>query len=64
MTKMLRSHQGLVQHSSSQALEMYSVMQVTQQSLSVHDMLRSVEDVIKGVVFEEGQPSLYDGLRA
>ena len=43
---------------------MYSVMQVTQQSLSVHGMLRSVEDVIKGVVFEEGQSSLYDGLRA
>ena len=55
---------ALVQRSSSQALEMYSVMQVTQQSLSVNGMLRSVEDVIKGVVSEEGQPSLYDGLRA
>ena len=64
MAKVLRSRQGLVQRGSSQALEMYSVMQVTQQSLSVHGMLRSVEDVIKGVVFEEGQPSLYDGLRA
>ena len=56
--------QGLVQRGSSQALEMYSVMQVTQQSLWVHGMLRSVEDVIKGVVFEEGQSSLYGGLRA
>ena len=64
MAKVLRSRQGLVQRGSSQALEMYSVMQVTQQPLSVHGMLRSVEDVIKGVVSEEGQPSLHDGLRA